>query len=41
VDRAATILRDNVYGWFLRVERGVYHLQPVIPANAGIQTFNQ
>jgi hypothetical protein len=24
VDRAANILRDNVYGWFLKVERGVY-----------------
>jgi hypothetical protein len=24
VDRAATILRDNVYGWFLKVERGIY-----------------
>jgi hypothetical protein len=24
VDRAATILRDNVYGWFKKVERGVY-----------------
>jgi hypothetical protein len=26
VDRAATIMRDNVYGWFARVERGVYGL---------------
>ena len=26
VDRAATILRDNVYGWFARQERGVYGL---------------
>jgi hypothetical protein len=24
VDRAAAILRDNVYGWFVKVERGVY-----------------
>jgi hypothetical protein len=24
VDRAANILRDNVYGWFMKVERGVY-----------------
>jgi hypothetical protein len=24
VDRAAAILRDNVYGWFLKVERGIY-----------------
>jgi hypothetical protein len=26
VDRAATILRDNVYGWFDKVERGTYQL---------------
>lgn len=26
VDRAAAILRDNVYGWFMKVERGVYDL---------------
>jgi hypothetical protein len=26
VDRAATIMRDNVYGWFERVDRGVYGL---------------
>lgn len=26
VDRAATIMRDNVYGWFSKVERGVYGL---------------
>lgn len=26
VDRAATIMRDNVYGWFCKVERGVYAL---------------
>lgn len=24
VDRAAPMLRDNVYGWFERVERGIY-----------------
>jgi hypothetical protein len=24
VERAAAILRDNVYGWFVKVERGVY-----------------
>jgi hypothetical protein len=24
VDRTATILRDNVYGWFERTERGIY-----------------
>ncbi len=40
VDRAATILRDNVYGWFLKVERGVYDISTVIPAKAGIQTVN-
>jgi hypothetical protein len=26
VDRAAAIFRDNVYGWFHKVERGVYGL---------------
>jgi hypothetical protein len=26
VDRAAGIFRDNVYGWFAKVERGVYQL---------------
>lgn len=26
VDRASTILRDNVYGWFEKVERGIYGL---------------
>jgi hypothetical protein len=26
VDRASTILRDNVYGWFEKMERGIYHL---------------
>lgn len=29
VDRASTILRDNVYGWFSKVERGVYALTEV------------
>lgn len=28
VDRAAAILRDDHYGWFRRVERGVYALTP-------------
>ena len=28
VARAAGILRDDVYGWFVRVERGVYTLSP-------------
>jgi len=27
-DKAASILRDNVYGWFRRVERGVYAVTP-------------
>ncbi len=29
VDRAAGIFRDNVYGWFAKVERGVYGLSEV------------
>ncbi len=29
VARAATILRSDVYGWFERVERGVYDLTPI------------
>jgi hypothetical protein len=28
VTRAARILRDDVYGWFQRVERGIYELSP-------------
>lgn len=28
VGNAGQILRDNVYGWFVRVERGVYDLTP-------------
>ncbi len=28
VDRAANILRDNVYGWFQKSGRGVYELSP-------------
>jgi hypothetical protein len=28
VPHAPTILRSDVYGWFERVERGVYHLSP-------------
>lgn len=28
VDRAAGIFRDNVYGWFEKVERGTYGLSP-------------
>jgi hypothetical protein len=34
VDRAATILRDNVYGWFQRVDRGVYALTEAAPSVA-------
>jgi hypothetical protein len=26
VDRAATILRSDYYGWFSKIERGIYHL---------------
>ncbi len=29
VDRASTILRDNVYGWFVKQERGVYGLTDI------------
>jgi hypothetical protein len=29
VDRTAAILRDNVYGWFEKVERGIYGLSEV------------
>ena len=28
VDRAAGIFRDNVYGWFEKVDRGIYALSP-------------
>ena len=28
VDRAATLMRNDVYGWFERVERGIYALSP-------------
>jgi hypothetical protein len=38
VDRAANVMRDNVYGWFCKVERGIYGLtaegQNVIPAKS-------
>ncbi|MFZ5817054.1 MAG: DUF2161 domain-containing phosphodiesterase [Bacillota bacterium] len=27
-ERSATILQDNVYGWFERIERGVYQITP-------------
>ncbi len=35
VPNAARILRDNVYGWFERVERGVYTLTPTRQRGAG------
>lgn len=35
--RAASILRDDFYGWFERVERGVYALTPA--GRAGLQRF--
>jgi hypothetical protein len=28
VPKAATILRDNVYGWFTKVARGTYDIGP-------------
>ena len=28
VERAATILRSDVYGWFLKIDRGIYSLSP-------------
>ena len=28
IARAAAIMRDDVYGWFTRVERGIYELSP-------------
>lgn len=37
VARAATILRGDVYGWFERVERGVYALTPV--GHAALEEF--
>lgn len=35
-DKAASMLRGNVYGWFRRVERGVYAVTP-----AGIEALEQ
>lgn len=35
-DKAASMLRDNVYGWFRRVERGVYAVTP-----AGVAALEQ
>ena len=33
VERAANILRDNHYGWFCRIERGIYGLTDSGPPN--------
>ncbi|CAN7589268.1 DUF2161 family putative PD-(D/E)XK-type phosphodiesterase [Pararhizobium sp. LjRoot255] len=45
--RAANILRDNVYGWFTRIDRGIYGLTaagtealtrwPILPATEGVK----
>ncbi len=35
--RAATILQQDVYGWFERVERGIYTISPV--GRRGLQMF--
>jgi hypothetical protein len=37
VGRAAGILRNDVYGWFERVERGVYRLTP--KGETGLATY--
>jgi hypothetical protein len=37
-EKAATILRDNVYGWFHRVQRGLYELTPV--GTAALEEYN-
>jgi hypothetical protein len=37
--RAARILLDDVYGWFERVERGVYALSPA--GRSGLQSFGR
>jgi hypothetical protein len=39
VDRAPNIFRDNVYGWFHKVERGVYGLTEV--GQKAVTTFSQ
>jgi len=36
-DKAAAILRDNVYGWFRRVKRGLYEVTP--EGAAALETF--
>ena len=42
VDRAANILRDNVYGWFQKVERGTYELategRKALPTDNALQS---
>jgi hypothetical protein len=41
VPNAGRIVRDNVYGWFERVDRGVYRLAPrgveAIDATGGVR----
>lgn len=37
VTRASAILRDDVYGWFMRVDRGIYQTSP--KATEAISTF--
>ena len=37
VERAATILRGDVYGWFVREDRGIYSLSP--KGEAALTTF--
>ena len=37
--KAARILQDDIYGWFERVERGVYALTPA--GKAGLQRFDR
>jgi hypothetical protein len=37
--RAARILGDDVYGWFDRVERGIYALSPA--GRRGLQSFGR
>ena len=37
VERAAAILQRDAYGWFVRVDRGIYSLSP--KGNAAVTTF--
>lgn len=37
VERTAAILQNDVYGWFVRIERGIYDLSP--KGRAGLTTF--